>query len=607
MSEKFTILVVDDNANNRFTLRTLLAQLPNCEIFEADSGEAALIKTIEQPIHLILLDVQMPVMDGFETARHLQMTERTRHIPIVFVTAVFKSEEFIQRGYSVGAVDYLTKPIDDNLMLNRVKLYQRLFHHQCELEQTIVLLETHERELVELKDAADAANRAKSVFLANMSHELRTPLNAILGFSQLLEQKAHLNEEDKAQIHIVNCSGQHLLTLINDILEISRIEAGRTELHNESFDLIEALNTVENIIRVRAVAKNLQFRVESNAPTPFYVYGDAPRLRQVLINLLGNAVKFTEKGEVVLKFISSNDLSTFIVSDTGAGISEEDQAHLFQAFYQTDTGIAKCEGSGLGLAISSEFVRLMGGKIKVQSNSNQGSTFSFSISLPEVTTRLKNTVTKRVISLTPNQKPIRVLIAEDNADSRKLLTCLLENIGFHVKSVSNGQECIELFKTWMPQFIWMDMRMPILDGYQTTQNIRTLEGGDKVKIAALTASVFKEERDAILAAGCDEIVTKPLEEQRLLNVMQQLLEIDYCYENASNVSQSEITDESLNFDLLPDALYLELKSAAEQLDMEAIYNITKNMSDYPQHAKTINLWVSGFHFDKLWSSLNKRS
>jgi signal transduction histidine kinase len=608
MSKKFTILVVDDNANNRFTLRMLLTQLQNCEIFEADSGEEALIKTIEQPIHLILLDVQMPIMDGFETARHLQMTERTRHIPIVFVTAVFKSEEFVHRGYSIGAVDYLTKPIDDNLMLNRVKLYQRLFYRQCELEQTIVLLETHERELVELKDAADAANHAKSVFLANMSHELRTPLNAILGFSQLLERKAHLNEEDRAQIHIVNRSGQHLLTLINDILEISRIEAGRIELHNEPFDLIEALNTVENIIRVRAEAKNLEFRVESNAPIPCYVYGDAPRLRQILINLLGNAVKFTEKGEVVLKLISNNDLSTFIVSDTGSGISKEDQAYLFQAFYQTSNGIAKCEGSGLGLAISSEFVRLMGGIIKVQSELEQGSTFSFSISLPRTTTQFENTVMKRVIGLTANQKPIRVLVAEDDADSRQLLTFLLENIGFQVKSVGNGEDCIELFKTWVPQFIWMDMRMPILDGYQTTQKIRTLEGGDKVKIAALTASVFKEEREAILAAGCDEIVTKPLEDQRLFRVMQQLLEIDYCYEEeCQDVSQFETKDESLNFDLLPDALYLELKSAAEQLDMEAIYSITENMSDYPQYAKMINLWVSEFHFDKLWVSLNKRS
>lgn len=607
MPEKFAILVVDDNANNRFTLRTLLNKLPNCEIIEADSGESALIKTIEQPIHLILLDVQMPIMDGFETARHLQMTERTRHIPIVFVTAVFKSEEFIQRGYEIGAVDYLTKPIDDNLMLNRVKLYQRLFSHQCELEQTITLLQKREQELVILKNTAEAANRAKSVFLANMSHELRTPLNAILGFTQLLEHDSKLSEQHIKEVCIINRAGQHLLDLINDVLEISRIEAGHTELHNYPFDFIETLKMVEQLIRIRAEAKNLAFRVEINGELPRYICGDVNRLRQVLLNLLGNAIKFTDKGEVILRLnVASNNQIDFAIIDTGIGISHEDQNCLFHAFYQTDVGIAKGEGSGLGLTISGELIRLMGGEISIHSELNQGSTFSFSLQLPKIDPPPEVTTTKRrIISLLPNQPPVRVLIAEDDEDSRQLISCLLENVGFQIRAVNNGQETIDMFKSWHPHFIWMDMRMPVVDGYQATQQIRALAGGDRIRIVALTASVFKEDQDKIFAAGCDEIVTKPLNDQHLLHVMGRLLTLDYRYEDIDDTSQSEMKNVSLDFSVLPESLLFELKNAAEQLDVEAVRGLTERMSNYPIHIKKINALIDDFKFDELQEYVSK--
>lgn len=604
MSEKFVILIVDDNANNRFTLRALLYNLPDCEILEADSGEAALIQTIERDVHLILLDVQMPIMDGFETARHLQMTERTRHIPIVFVTAVFKSEEFIKRGYAIGGVDYLTKPIDDNLLLNRVKLYQRVFSHQQELEHTITLLQKHERELLNLKNAAEAANRAKSIFLSNMSHELRTPLNAILGFSQLLEHAPDLNEQHKTEVITINRAGQHLLGLINEVLEISRIEAGRASLNNKTFDLIETITTVEEIIRERAATKNLSFRLECNGQLPRYVNGDAHRLRQVLINLLGNAVKFTDGGEVLLQLNVNVDNSIgFVIKDTGGGISAEDQKRLFHAFYQTELGINKNEGSGLGLIISREFVRMMGGDISVHSKIGQGSTFSFKLVLPEVAAPAAALASQRIIGLTANHSVVRVLIAEDDPDSRLLINRIMENAGFQVRAVSNGEQAVTAFVDWQPHFIWMDMRMPVVDGYQATQRIRALEGGNRVRIAALTASVFKEERNSILTAGCDEMLAKPVDEQQLLQIMGQLLNLDYRYESLMSF-RPEATCSTANLGILPHTLQTELKSAAEQLDVDTIRQLCENMQNYPTQANMIKVWMDSFRFDLLLEALN---
>jgi len=602
VSEQFVTLIVDDNANNRFTLRTLLKKLPEIEVIEAASGEEALIITIEYDVHLILLDVQMPGMDGFETARHLQMTERTRHIPIVFISAVFKSEDFIRHGYSIGAVDYLTKPLDDNLLLNRVRLYQRLYRHERELEMRVAQLQHHEQMLAAARDAAEAANHAKSVFLSNMSHELRTPLNAILGFAQLMEHDERIPEDERRNLRIINRSGLHLLGLINDVLEISRIEVGKISVHNEIFDLVDSLSSVGDMIRIRAEHKDLNFLIEYMGKPPTYVYGDAHRLRQVLLNLLGNAIKYTDRGQVYLRIYPTNNQHIrFEISDTGPGIAPEDQEHIFHAFYQTASGISKGEGVGLGLTISREFVRLMGGELSVHSGLGKGSILSFTLPLPQATPPTNSAKPHgRVVGLETGQIIPRILVAEDDADSREFIVRLLEGVGLNnVKMVENGQLAIEAFQSWQPHLIWMDMRMPVMDGYEATKAIRALPGGNEVKIGALTASVFGEDRGRILAVGCDEMVTKPVEGEKLFSVIGQLLGLRYRYADPTVIPAS-LPLTAMNFVVLPEVLREELRAAADLLDLKAVRTLVERIhTDYPELAQTIAELLNDYRFDKV--------
>jgi len=480
------------------------------------------------------------------------------------------------------------------------KLYEGLKVKIKERDQEIGARKNAEAELIEARDAAESANRAKSVFLANMSHELRTPLNAILGFAQILQRDQSLAEIHRSKLETINRSGSHLLSLINDVLEISRIEAGRTTVENEVFSLTEMLSAVEDMTRVHAELKGLQFISLRDGQLPSYVYGDAHHLRQILLNLLSNAIKFTDQGSVTLHLKAIGNNIRFKVSDTGIGIEDESIPHLFQAFYQTDAGASKGEGTGLGLTISREFVRLMGGEITVHSEPGKGSTFTFTLPLTEVDAPAICLPPSRVIGLAPDQTPLRILVAEDNADNRELIKLLLSGVGFDVRTVENGQQAVECFQTWTPQFIWMDMRMPVLNGYAATQMIRSLPGGKNVKIAALTASAFHEDKDAMLAAGCDTMLAKPIDEQHLFQIMADQLGIHYQYANDAQQPKPERARLNGALDLSPlsPETRMELKTAAELLDAETVEAIVERiMADHPKIAEAIKAWTVVYRFD----------
>ncbi|MBW4491275.1 MAG: PAS domain S-box protein [Trichocoleus desertorum ATA4-8-CV12] len=398
------------------------------------------------------------------------------------------------------------------------------------------------------KEAAEAANRSKSIFLANMSHELRTPLNAILGFTQLMERDPVLTSQQEESLEIINRSGEHLLGLINDVLEMSKIEAGRMTLHPTPFNLHRLLYTLQEMFQIRAEAKQLSLQFALAPDLPPYVLMDEGKLRQVLLNLLSNAVKFTDRGEVRLRASlqsdnQSADISYHLyvsVEDTGSGIAPEEIDSLFQPFVQTSSGTQAREGTGLGLTISRQFVQLMGGELEVSSTLNQGSVFSFYVPLTLAVSSVElaqSGVRGRVLHLAPNQPTYRILVVDDRLENCKLMEQLLQMVGFETALASNGQEAIAQWESWQPHLIWMDMRMPVMDGYEATRQIRHLEvttpaRSHRTVIIALTASAFEEQRATILASGCDDLVRKPFRETVIFDKIAAYLGVEYLYEPA---------------------------------------------------------------------------
>ncbi|NJO15099.1 MAG: response regulator [Thioploca sp.] len=675
-SEVLRILIVDDNKNNLFTLHTLLNEHFEAQILEANSGQVALKVVLEQSVDLIILDVQMPEMDGFETAQLLRSWKKTEHIPIVFLTAAFKSEEFKQKGFAVGAADYLTKPIEPLQLISRVKTYLRFIqqehkntaelrlaneqlqieinerkqaqaalahlsrqnqlildaagegicgldlkgnisfinpaaarmlkctpeeligrhHHQTihyaysdgksyplaecpilnamekkdfnhvenevfwcrdgnpfpveyiatpliEEEQVtgvvitfsdITVRKATETALQNAKEAAEQANLAKSQFLANMSHELRTPLNAIIGYSEILIEEvreeaieAGLSPDEMNSITDLNKihdAGKHLLGLINDVLDISKIEAGKMDIYNETFPVTEMLHEVLSTIQPLIAKKNNTLNVEiaDNLGT---LFTDLTKLRQMLLNMLSNASKFTEQGLIQLS-ITTEDRDgiswiLFTVSDTGIGMTAEQQAKLFKAFTQADNSTTrKYGGTGLGLVITKRFAEMMGGTITVVSEVGKGSTFTIHLPLLTEQELSKENQSRleviRLESTTPQETTI--LIIDDDPMVHHLLRKKTDKLGYQMITATNGQEGLRLAHDHHPSAILLDIVMPQMDGWDV---LSVLKNDPELAAIPVIMLSLLEDKTLGYSLGATDYLVKPINHEQLMAVLHK--------------------------------------------------------------------------------------
>ena len=500
-----------------------------------------------------------------------------------------------------------------------------------ELHKAKEIADDARRAAEEARAAAEAANQAKSVFLANMSHELRTPLNAILGFSQLMERDPRLAADQRESLETIRHSGEHLLTLINDVLEVSKIEAGRTMLQEHGFDLHRLLADLESMFRLRASGKELQLLFERTPEVPQYVSADEGKLRQVLINLLSNAIKFTQEGGVTVRIgcdeaRGGSTRLLFEVQDTGIGIAADEIDSLFAPFVQSTSRHTDQlqEGTGLGLTISQQFARLMGGAISVQSELGYGSIFRFyvPIRLAEAADVEVERPRRQVVGLEPGQRaadggPYRLLVVEDQAATRRLMVKLLSSLGtppdgFDVREARDGREAVRIWEEWHPHLIWMDMRMPVMDGYEATRQIKATERGKATIVVALTASAFEEDRVEILARGCDDFVRKPFRESEIYEKLEAHLGVRFVYEDSVKQAPSKDPDTQRIRTLkglvgdAPAEWITALHQAAAQADADLVMELVAEIQ--PEHkllAEGLTALVNNFRFDTIMALSKK--
>ncbi|GAB1418319.1 hypothetical protein MASR2M12_10840 [Bacteroidales bacterium] len=549
---KFNILIVDDRPENLLTLEGIL-ESDELNLLKASSGNEALRIMLEHNVALVLMDVQMPGMDGFEVAEIMRSSERTKYIPIIFVTAISKQRQHIFKGYETGAVDYLYKPLDLEILQSKIKAFIEFFQHKNKLEETTRKLEKTVEELSNARVIAEEATLAKSAFLATMSHEIRTPLNGIIGLADLGLMDEDLKPTHKERLLDIRTSGESLLEIINEILDISKIEADKLELEEIEFSIRDVIEKIVNLLSVKIFQEKLEFICDITPDLPDILIGDPLRIRQILINLLSNAIKFTEEGMVgiqikMLDHIEEQVSLEFSVEDTGIGIPKEKLNRLFQSYQQVDTSTTRTHGgTGLGLTISQRLVNFMGGIIKVESQLGQGSRFFFKLNLMAGDQREN----PWKLELQKPNNDYHILIIDEHERSNRVLSEILSFWGIKHTFTENCNDCIGLLKHEKFDLILVDYYLRSMNGFEAAETLRSEFGEENLpEIILLSPSKANIEVLKVKSRENQVFLTKPL----LQNNLKQLFVSRFGKQSSNaghlQAQHDEKTDQSRKLNIL---------------------------------------------------------
>ena len=569
------------------------------EVFDLGSGDCSLIfSTIESPTgrdSTVLQEGMIQTLDVASRPWELVLTPK---------------KEFIR--IDSGARLYAIPAIGGFITLFLCCILYRLQHNRR-------LLMATQMQQQRAKEAAEAANLAKSTFLANMSHELRTPLNAILGFTQIMAKEADVTTRQKANLAIILKSGEHLLTLINSVLDLAKIESGKIQVEIQAFDLSDLISDLITMLGGRAKTKGLTLSLDQSSSFPRFVRSDPAKLRQILINLIGNAIKFTNQGEVKVRLVvialdqgTNNIELAFDIIDTGPGMAQTDIERIFRPFEQARQENLT-EGTGLGLAITREYITMLGGSISATSQEGIGSTFHFTIAGEAVEAEHIAAVPppQSTIVAIDNASSCRILVVEDQLENRLLLGQFLSPYGFQCREAINGEEGVAITRQWQPHCILMDRRMPVMDGIEATRAIRKLYLTPQPVIIGVTAHAYREEQVEMFAVGCNDFLGKPFKENDLFSILAKHLPITILRDTpeagpsvtADHSATTDVVDISTALQLLSTAILGQLKEAAIRCDFEQINAL---LTSSPEAESALKPILDTFCFDTLLDAIDSQ-